>query len=135
MGASALSDWIRFLADARALQGIYGADIPSLHDVDLHEVSLHRDGPRATLRFDLATFPASPSAKWIAAGCNRVQLQLTAIVREVSISGWQARCRIDLSIGRDGDALDLRADNGTVKIALRASALMLDKVSAYRDEG
>ena len=129
-----MSAWIQLLAKARALEDIYGADPPSLRGVDLHEVALHRDGPRATLRFDLAGFPASPPPKWLATRCNRVQLQISAIVQDVAISGWQTRCRIDLEIARIGSVLAIRADNGAVKIELRSTAVMLDKISAYRDD-
>ena len=130
-----MSDWTRFLADARTIDSIFGAEVPSLNNVDLHELVLHRDGPKALLRFDLAEFPRIPPAKWVAARYNRVQLRLAAIVGNVSIEGWGTRCRLDVSIERVDGVIRMRADSHRIKISIDATALLLEAVSAYRDEG
>ena len=130
-----MSGWTRFLVDARAIHSIYGAGDPPLTNVDLHELVLHRDGPKVVLRFDLADFPLAPPAKWAAARYNRLQLRLAAIVSRVSIEGWGTRCRLDVAIERVDGVIRMQADNGTVKVAIEATALLLDAVSAYRDEG
>jgi len=52
--------WTKLLVDAKAIDAIYSA-APSLLEARLHEVRLHQDGPRASLRFDLKDYPQQPS--------------------------------------------------------------------------
>ncbi len=124
--------WTDNLVDASPLSSIFGTEVPTLNDIDLHEVRLHRDGPRVLLRFDMRDFPARPPQKWIKAGFDRVQIQLIAIgVQSVKISGLQSTIKIDLNIFREEKAVRMTADNGSFKLELTAAALLVEGVSAY----
>jgi hypothetical protein len=131
----AMTSWTDSLLDAATVEAIFGEKPPTLEHVDLHEIILHRDGPRVLLRFDLQDFPARPPKKWSAAGFNRVQMRLLVSgVKELAITGWQANVRVDLSIKRDGPLVRLQADNGVVRFDLGAEFVVVESISAYRDE-
>lgn len=127
-----MKNWLELLVDASAIRAVYQNVCPSIADIDLHELVLHRDGPRVLLRFDLPVFPAQPPKKWLA--FNRVQLRLVAVeVCELEISGLRSKCVLNLSIVEEGALIRLTADNGEVKFNIAAKYLMLDSVSAYRE--
>lgn len=71
--------WLDSLDDDRPIRAVYGEQFPSLTAVVFHEVCLHRDGPRVTLRLDLSEFPAHPSKKWLQQEANVVQVELMLI--------------------------------------------------------
>lgn len=128
-----MTTWLDAVDDARAVRAIYGDDVPSLTAVPVHEIRLHRDGPRVTLRFDLSSYPATPPRKW--AGLNTVQVQLTLVdVLELSVEGWSNDPVADLSLTRDGDVLTMTS-TGATRCRARARAAVVDKISAYQDMG
>lgn len=126
--------WISYLADASPVRAIYGSDCPDLELISLHELVLHRDGPRAVLRFDLKEFPNTPPKKWAAAGYNTVQVVLTAYrIEHLSILGWGTNVTINLEIQSDGSLIRLLGVGEAVKFEFIAAGLRVDKISAYRD--
>lgn len=128
-----MNNWLDFIEDATSVIAIYGDNLPTLEGVDLHEVSLHRDGPRVHLRFDLPVFPGQPPKKWSAANFNRVQLRLIAVgVQDLQISGLQSTCVLDLKITKETKMIRLHADNGQMKIDICAEHFIVDSISAYR---
>lgn len=129
-----MKNWISYLADASPVQAIFGADCPDLKLIELHELVLHRDGPRAVLRFDLKEFPNTPPKKWAAAGYNTVQVVLTAYLLEhISVHGWGTNGSINLKIQSDGNLVHLLGVGEAVKFEFIAAGLRADKISAYRD--
>ncbi|MGC4744303.1 Imm50 family immunity protein [Micromonospora sp. DT201] len=127
-----MSGWVDLLSESHGIRAIYGEDLPALTSVDLHELVLHRDGPRATLRFDLSQFPKSPPKKWADQGFNVVQVQLTLVdVLHLTMVGWTTRALLDINVERMGKALSLRANNGPVGINIDARWLVLSHLSAY----
>ncbi|RKN22114.1 hypothetical protein D7147_05175 [Micromonospora musae] len=127
-----MSGWVDLLSESHGIRAIYGEDLPALTSVDLHELVLHRDGPRATLRFDLSQFPKSPPKKWADQGFNVVQVQLTLEdVLHLTIAGWTTRAVLDINVEPTGKVLSLRANNGPVGISIDARWLVLSHLSAY----
>lgn len=127
-----MNDWLDELVNAAPVRAIYGEVTPMLEGIDLHEVTLHRDGPSVLLRFDLHQFPEQPPKKWAMAGFNRVQLKLVADgVHKLDITGLQRKCVMDISILKTGDLIFLSADNGEMKIRIVAEHLLINQISAY----
>ncbi len=125
--------WADFLSDKTALSAIYGDDVPELWKVNLHELMLHRDGPTASFRLDLASFPKAPPKKWSASGFNCVQLKILAIgVRDLSIAGWCIENQCDISVFSKGESLGIKIDEEGLNVSLKADHLVLDGISAYR---
>lgn len=123
--------WLDNLVDARAVRAIFGATVPSLTGVVLHEVCLHRDGPRAVLRFDLPEFPEKPPRKWLEQGLDQVQIQLMLVgVRDFSMQGWSNSPVIDLSIVRN-DGITASGVGDAVHIGMSADAVLVASISAY----
>jgi Immunity protein 50 len=128
------SSWLDFLVDASAIRSVFGDQVPTLENIDLHEVVLHRDGPRVLLRFDLSQFPSHPPKKWAFAGFNRVQVRLLAVgVRELAILGLQSECKLSLNVLAEGASIRIRTQEGATKIDLVADCLVVDGLSAYLD--
>lgn len=129
-----MSSWIDLLYKPDGIRAIYGADLPTLRSVDLHEFSLHRDGPVATLRFDLAEFPRMPPKKWADQGFNVVQVQLSlGGVQRLTVVGWETNVTIDIDVERRGDVISLGTMNGPVGMKIEARSLILSRLSAHCD--
>jgi Immunity protein 50 len=129
-----VSSWVDLLSEPQGIRASYGDHVPDLTAVDLHEVILHRDGPRATLRLDLPEFPESPPRKWADQGFNVVQVDLMLVgVVCLSIDGWVTRAIVGLAVERREDVVSLRTTSGPVTINIDARALVLSRMSAYRD--
>lgn len=129
-----MSSWIDLLYKPDGIRAIYGADLPTLRSVDLHEFSLDRDGPVAMLRFDLAEFPRRPPKKWADQGFNAVQVQLSlGGVQHLTIVGWETHITIDIDVERRGEVISLRTMNGPVDINIEARSLVLSRLSAHCD--
>lgn len=124
--------WVDFLSEPHGIRAIYGEELPTLTSVDLHELVLHRDGPRATLRFDLAQFPREPPKKWADQGFNVVQVQLTLVdVHHLTVAGWTTHATLDLDVERRDGVLLLRTLNGPVGVNIDARWLVLSHLGAY----
>ncbi|NIM40577.1 MAG: hypothetical protein GTN84_06170 [Hydrogenophaga sp.] len=129
-----MSNWTDLLRDAAPIKAIYGLHLPTLEGIDLHEICLHRDGPRALLRFDLKDFPSFPPKKWSSSGFNRVQIRLCATdVQSVKLEGLGKNMVLDLAVVKDGARVRLRADNGVVRFDMRATSVFVETVSAYKE--
>lgn len=125
-------DWIDLLLDAMSLKALFGTSLPSLNNVNLHEITLDRDGPRVLLRFDLDDFPKTPPKKWVDAGYTRVQLVIAAfVVHEVLISGWNTTNKVDMKVEKIGDLIAVSAKNDAVSFTIKAEFFNLRSVSGY----
>ena len=127
-----MKNWLDVVVDAAPVRSIFTDDIPSLERVDLHEVVLHRDGPRMSIRFDLASLPKVLPTKWRAQGFNCVQITLMLIgVGPLTLSGWGTHCVVDLAVEQVGERLRLVSRDGPVMIDVTAESLLIEKISAY----
>ena len=130
-----MTSWTDLVLDAAPLKAIFGPKPPSLESINVHEVVLHRDGPRVLLRFDLHDFPMHPPKKWSAAGFNRVQIRLLALgVQQLQIAGLQSDIQVDLCIDKDGPLIRLQADNNAVRLYLETDFLIVEGINAYKEE-
>ena len=131
----AVNDWAALLMDARPIAALFGRSSPPLTAVVLHEVTLHRDGPRVVLRFDLADFPADPPPKWTLAGFNQLQLRLVAAgVQSLELSGWSSDLTVNLDVTREGNLVRVRANGPAFKLVFDAGFLAVDSITPYRME-
>jgi hypothetical protein len=130
-----MTNWLEALSDTRGISAIFGGDVPALDRVAMQEISLNRDGPSATLRFDLPGYPASPPAKWLAQGFNVVQVTLLLVgVQDLSIQGWSHQGAVDLELSRDGSTVVARGSSESMRLDVRADAAVITSLSAYQDE-
>lgn len=126
------TNWTDSVLDAAPVKAIFGPNPPSLEGIDLHEINLHRDGPRVLLRFDLQDFPVHPPRKWASAGFNRVQMRFIALgVQLMEIAGLQSSMKTDLKINKEGRLVRICADNGAFRLKLTAESLIVESISAY----
>jgi hypothetical protein len=105
---------------------------PPLDKVRLHEVVLHRYGPRLSIRFDLGAFPVSPPKKWVDKGYNTVQITLTfGDIQSLSISLWSSENIVDIDIGPAHNAVSLRIMGSGTMILGEFGFAEVEKVTAY----
>jgi Immunity protein 50 len=127
-----MKSWLHFVTDASPVEAVYGKTMPSLLDLDLHELTLHRDGPRLSLRFDFRDFPIPVPEKWEKRGCNRVQIKLSVIgLNSLSIIGFSRQCQIDLHLETHGKNIRLRGASAATEIDVVGEQIMIDGISAY----
>ena len=126
-------DWLDVVVDARPIQAIYGERVPLLISVVLHEVSLHRDGPRVIVRFDLPEFPVNPPRKWVAQQFNVAQLKLIFDgIHDISLQGWSTNPVVDISIIRAGDRVKASVSSAAVQINIDCDAVLVSSISGYQ---
>lgn len=129
--------WTSALMDDAAIARLFPEGLPTLEAVRVHEFGLSREGPQATLRFDLAAYPADPPEKWRRQGFDTVQLTLLlGAVHEVSLRRFGHDPVADLELARDTVATaapvtGLAADAVDFSLRLTAEAAFLANVSAY----
>jgi hypothetical protein len=127
-----MNKWTDFLLNPEKIHWIFPNAERLLDDVELHEVTLHRDGPRATLRFNAATYPERPPKKWQIQGFNCVQIQLTLLgLCDTAILGRVGEERINFFVEKIEDRICVSGENKNVKIDLRAEFMAIDTISAY----
>jgi hypothetical protein len=109
---------------------------PKLDGVDVMQVTYDRDGPKIVVRFDLPEYPSNPPEKWAKQGFNRVQVQISLIgVRDVGHKGWAISNAASLSFAMDESGTKVaRIDGQTTHFNATFDHLIIDKVSAYRNE-
>lgn len=84
-----MSHWFELLVNSQSIKSIYGDETPSLKNVDVHSLLLHRDGPKLSMKFNLNEYPSSPPKKWNAQEFNTVQIVLSFLdLKSVEMSGW-----------------------------------------------
>ena len=125
-----MATWLDLVSRAEGLRAIFGATIPRLDAIRLHEIRVHRDGPTVTLRFDLAEFPASPPRRWHP-GFDVVQIELAfGDVSAIALARFGrddvGRLRID-----PGLAVELLVDEAPT-LRLACSFAYLHGISAYQ---
>jgi hypothetical protein len=126
------------IEESEFLSRLFPDDSSLFKTVEIHEVTLHRDGPRFSLVFDLTTFPTTPPAKWLEAGCNRVQVTLMATgIGALSLNGWSSSIIGQLSIEASMDDPRARAITvtaNTVSIEGVFEHVRVAGVTAYRTD-
>ena len=122
-------NWNESTLNPKVLLGYYDA-APSLKGVQVHRVSLLRDGPTAEIVFDVDSFPERLSPKW-PRGANTCQITIRAIgITEVNISRWGTGVLGDLEIGLENGIVEI-AFSGQGKFRFLCSHLDVASVSGY----
>lgn len=130
--------WLDAITDARSVQAIFKDKVPTLDRLILHEVRLHRDGPKLTLEFDLPEYPSTPPAKWVAQNSNTVRIQLMLEgIESISIRNISTESIIDLNLSLDRGSRGLvhawTSDESSTIIDAIAQWAIVTKISAYQD--
>jgi hypothetical protein len=127
--------WLDLLSDDKPIRSIFGETIPTLEGADLHEVSLHHDGPRVMLRFDLADFPKTPPRKWVIQGANTVQLELMLLgTEDLEIRGWSTKMGTHVSMFRHDDgSIVVDIDSDSFHFHVRSAIVLVHRISGHLD--
>lgn len=129
-----MSTWLDLLANPKGLESVYGGEVPSLDNIEVHEIRLHLTALRVS--FDLEAYPSNPPAKWRAQEANTVQIELAfSPVLDISVTGWGWNGRADLSLTREADTIAVRVDGPEIKLAATSEFVRVSEMSAYIHEG
>jgi hypothetical protein len=122
--------WCSLCDNPQALERLYTSN-DGLDLVDLHEVVLHRDGPRLQMIFDLARFPDRPSQRWDPEA-NTLQVQVSAWgVKSLRLEGWTTAMKGFLRLEKLGDIYQLTFRAESTDLSATCHGLRIDRLSAY----
>lgn len=129
-----VTGWIDRIENPEAVRSLF-PDATGIEHLDVHEMTLHRDGPSLRIRADLLRFPDKPPARW-PVGANRAQVTIALhAVRDLSIDGVATNMHGVFDLVHESDALrfELRASG----FHLRGTCGMarLDSITGYVDGG
>ena len=126
-------DWTVAVSNPQSL-----AQLPSdigARPIDLHEVILHREGPRVRLRFDVDAVPHPLPARWDG-DANRTQLQLACFgISALTLSGFTTTMSGRLTTQPADGAWDVAFYADGVVLTLRTSLVRVESLSGYHDPG
>lgn len=129
------NSWVELLSGGQSIKAIYGEKTPSLDQIELHSIFLHRDGARAVLTFDIRELPNTIPEKWDRVHINKVQLSLMAIgIKDLELSGWNEKGIVDMKILRADKGVEVQICASDISMKLVALSVFVEKISAYRDE-
>lgn len=101
----------------------------------MHEVSIHRDGPNAILRFDFKEYPRNPPKKWEMQCFNKVQIQLLLFgVSDFSINGIINKSNMKLILSKEGDDVRFSSHSEGFNINILAKFVYIHNISGYQDD-
>jgi hypothetical protein len=122
-------NWNDLTLNPKVILGYYEAG-PSLKKVDLHRVSLLRDGPTAEIVFEVDEFPQKPSPRW-PSGANACQITLRAIgLCEVELRQWGTGVSGELEIKPLPDGIKI-CFSGEGAFRFKCSHVDVASISAY----
>jgi hypothetical protein len=124
--------WLSTLADAKAVEHIFGEEIPDLKGVCLHQITFHRDGPQVIVQLDLPAYPPDPPAKWKAQNFNTVQLEIIFVgARNIELNGFGTEIMADVDMNAHAGEVQVSISSPEMRLCLAADAAVLARISAY----
>ncbi|SBT38145.1 Imm50 family immunity protein [Micromonospora auratinigra] len=127
--------WLDLVTNSHGLRQIFHGQAPALDGVDLHEISVGREGPTLRIRFDLRAFPADPPVKWRRSGFNAVQVELLfGGVSALSLQGVSVNMVADVHIEHDGK-VSLLITSPAVRVTASADSVTIARIEGYIDGG
>ena len=122
--------WIQNLDNPKAVSSIF----PVLEDlslVELHEVTVHRDGPLLRLRFDVQVIPKPLPERW-PVETNAVQITLAAWgLDALRFTGW-GTSNFGLLLVESKDNVRILSFMGeTCEIEAQYTSLRVERVQGY----
>jgi hypothetical protein len=122
--------WSLSCDNPEAIARLYDS-VVGLDRVELHELILHRDGPRLQLRFDLPRFPDHPPSRW-QAGANTVQVTLDLwIIEDFLLEGWATSNVGEFALTPSPEGIQVSFRTTSARLSARCVAARIVKVSEY----
>lgn len=103
--------------------------LPSFEEINLHQMVLNWDGPRAILVFDLNSFPLNPPKKWHKFNTTQVELSLFPLLG-VNLEKFSNGNICNLLVDRRKDLIYVYATGGSQAQFIASSAQIVG-FSAY----
>jgi hypothetical protein len=127
------SMWYLHCENRQALERLY-TSWEGLKAVELHEMVIHRDGPRLQFRIELPRFPDWPPPRW-RRGENAVQVEVSFWgVTGLGIDGWTNRNEGLLTVTGEGEERRLAFRSSAMTLEAGFTVARIDRFTAYIDE-
>jgi hypothetical protein len=122
--------WWELALNPRVVTAYYSSP-PELRGVEIHSISLHRDGATLELLAELPGLPDRPSSRW-PIGANTAQAGLRFFgLREVTLSGWGTTNVGDLRIESGQGAIRFQFDCASARLAGVAGFFDVTGITGY----
>lgn len=130
-----MSNFTEFLIDSRAIEAIYGDELPTLENIEINEIKfIPLESTNIIFSLDLNSFPQKPPTKWCKH--NTVQIFLEALdVKNLKMYMTQKpSLHSTIKIVKILNSLHIHLVNEKVDLSFEADFLALQKISAYTNE-
>lgn len=125
--------WNDLALNPRVILGYYSSP-PVLDVVEVHSLSLHRDGPTLEMVVELPAFPDRPSPRWPAsANAARAHLRFLGL-REIRIEGWGVSNIGPLSISPGSGGVRFEFRSGTAACVGVSDGFDVAEIRVYSRE-
>ncbi|WP_303312729.1 Imm50 family immunity protein [Hymenobacter sp. BT730] len=125
--------WYQLAEDYKAIEAVYGPEMPALQGGLLHEVNFEFNGyTQVVIRFSPLNSPSKPPLKWTANGFNTVSISLRRInIKAASLQGATFCRHCDITLVRRAEHLVLKVEAPELQLTIEFEWLFVDKISAY----
>jgi hypothetical protein len=121
---------IKYIENSQAITSLLGENYP-ISEIDLHEATIHRNGPKLQLRFDLSAVPKIMPSRWLK-DANTMQVVLTAWdIDALLIEGFSTQLSGTVQVLNADDKYQLEFRSPDCLIRCNFSSLRIEHVSGY----
>ncbi|MCB2355757.1 Imm50 family immunity protein [Clostridium estertheticum] len=123
--------WYEYIDKNRFLLNLYNS-IPSLIDVDIHQLNISDTGDRVTLKFNMPYYADNPPKKWVDSKYNTTVVELDFFcAKEISFKSTNGNYHGDIQICKDSDGLIHLDILGNMEVHLIAEACLMQAIDGY----
>lgn len=129
---SELIMWTNLIHNPEFIRQLYTAE-PNLLNTKIHEVTLHRDGPKLSIRFEITELPNNVPKKWATSAFNVVQITLEFWgITDVKIVGYGTSNVSDIFLHQQHDKkISVTVAGVETKISFFCNFIRLPKIEPF----
>jgi len=127
--------WKEKVINPQIIKSLFKDEDLSLERISMGDIQFVIGGAlTCRMSYELENYLKNPPAKWVAKGCNTVQMQLAfiqATVRIAALSGSNAPGTLSIQVVETGFEVDYLNHENNDRLSLHCSWIHVDKVEGY----